>query len=78
MTDRHRRRALGACGVALGSWILAAVFVRVSLDWSDGRPYEGTVTEVRYVIFACTALAIAATGTIVAFLIWRGRGRSKR
>lgn len=71
---------LAAAGVLGGALLCAAVFVRVTLAWSDARPYEGEVTEIRYMVFAGIALLIAAAGAAGAVLTYRRlrRGRSRR
>lgn len=76
---RRRGTVLTALAVAVGSWLLAAVFVRVALDWSDSLPYEGAETEARYIVLATIAGTIAIVGTAVAIiLIVRGGGASRR
>lgn len=75
MSMSRRSRRLVAVAVGIGSWVLAAVFVRLSPDWSDTQPYAGSVTEARYILFACIALAIAAVGTVAGVVVWRRRGR---
>ena len=64
----------------VGGWLLGAVFVRLALDWSDSQPYEGAVTEARYIVIAVLALAIGVGATIAAVLVWwtghRRRSRS--
>lgn len=68
--SRRARGALIAGAVAAGGWALALVFVRVSLDWSDSQPYRGAETEARYIVFAVTAVAIAAAATAAAIVVW--------
>lgn len=75
MSMSRRSRRLSAAAVVAGSWVFAAVFVRLSLDWSDSQPYAGSVTEARYILFACIALVIAAGGTIAGIVVWRRRDR---
>ena len=60
-----------ATGITLAGLVGAAVFVRLSLDWSDARPYEGNVTETRYIVFMLIALAIAAAGLLCG--VWCSR-----
>lgn len=55
----------------VGGWLLGAVFVRLALDWSDSQPYEGAVTEARYIVIAVLALGIGVGATIAAVVIWR-------
>lgn len=71
------RWLLGA-GIALLGLLIAAVWVRVSLAWSDSRGYEGEVTEIRYIVFACIALAIAAAGVVAGVLVGLGGLRKRR
>ncbi|BDZ65659.1 hypothetical protein [Agromyces mangrovi Wang et al. 2018] len=71
------RWLLGA-GVALLGLVVAAVWVRVSLAWSDSRGWEGQATEIRYLVFACIALAIAAAGLVLGVLVGLGRLRRRR
>jgi len=71
MSRTPRRVVAVATGVA--GWVLAAVFVRLSLDWSDSQPYAGSVTEARYILFACIALVMAGGGTIAGIVLWRRR-----
>ncbi len=72
---RRTAKRLRAVSVALGSWALAAVFVRLVLDWSDSQPYAGETTEARYVLWAVIAVVIAVSGTLVALVLWlRSRG----
>ncbi|SFR91842.1 hypothetical protein SAMN05428970_3849 [Agromyces sp. CF514] len=66
--NRRLRASLIAATIAAGGLLLAAVFVRVSLDWSDAQPYRGDETEARYIAFALIAVGIAATSVIVAVL----------
>lgn len=62
----------------VGRWLLGAVFVRLALDWSDAQPYEGAVTERRYVVVAGLTLATRAGASIAAAVIWaRGRARAR-
>ena len=68
---------LAAAGVALAGLVLAAVFVRLSLDWSDAQPYEGDVTETRYIVFMLIALVIAAGGLLCGVRIYRRKTRRK-
>ena len=68
---------LAAAGVALAGLVLAAVFVRLSLDWSDAQPYEGDVTETRYIVFMLIALVIAAGGLLCGVWIYRRKTRRK-
>ncbi|WES65852.1 hypothetical protein P0L94_07205 [Microbacter sp. GSS18] len=75
MSMSRGSRGVAAVAVGVGCWLLAGVFVRVSLDWSDSQPYAGGVTEARYILFACIAVAIAAFGTIAGVVLWRRRGR---
>ncbi|GLI26737.1 hypothetical protein ARHIZOSPH14_09790 [Agromyces rhizosphaerae] len=73
MSTSRARRRLAALAIGVGGWLLALAFVRVSLGWSDSRPYEGTVTETRYLLFAGIAVAIALGSTIAAIIVWRSR-----
>ena len=61
----------------VGGWLLGAVFVRLALDWSDSQPYEGAVTEARYIVIAVLALGIGVGATIAAVVIWR-KGHRRR
>ena len=61
----------------VGGWLLGAVFVRLALDWSDTQPYEGAITETRYLVIAVLALGIGAGATIAAVVIWR-KGHRRR
>ncbi|MGR4010809.1 hypothetical protein [Leucobacter sp. 1207-22] len=66
-----KRLALATTGsalVAIAGLTVALVFVRISLDWSDALPYEGAVTERRYIIFILIALGIFAAGLLCAVL----------
>lgn len=75
-SKRPKRRWVAGPLVACAGVALAAVFVRVSLAWSDAQPYEGSVTEARYIVFICITLAILAGSAIAGFILWRGpRGR---
>lgn len=66
-------------GVSLGIAILglgcALVFVRLSLDWSDSLPYEGEVTERRYLLFMAIALVIFLSGVLGAVYSYRRLGK---
>lgn len=65
--------------IFLGGWLLGAVLVRLALDWSDAQPYEGAVTEARYIVIAVLALTIGVGATIAAVIIWwRGHRRRSR
>lgn len=61
----------------VGGWLLGAVFVRLALDWSDTQPYEGAITETRYLVIAVLALGIGTGATIAAVVIWR-KGHRRR
>ncbi|MDR7373447.1 NhaP-type Na+/H+ or K+/H+ antiporter [Kocuria rhizophila] len=63
-------RWLSSGFILLGGWLLGAVFVRLALDWSDSQPYEGAITEARYIVIAVLALAIGVGATIAAVIIW--------
>lgn len=64
------RRHLKALVAGAASWLVAAVFVRIALDWSDSLPYQGEVTETRYIVIAIIALAMGGGGTLMASLWW--------
>ncbi|SJN09975.1 hypothetical protein FM113_07855 [Leucobacter sp. 7(1)] len=68
---RRLRAALLGGSIALGSLVLSGVFVRLVLDWSDSRPYEGEITETRYIVFAVIAVCIVFAGIVTA--IWSTR-----
>ncbi|MFI3893045.1 hypothetical protein E4P34_00950 [Kocuria rhizophila] len=70
-------RWLSSGFILLGGWLLGAVFVRLALDWSDSQPYEGAVTEARYIVIAVLALGIGVGATIAAVVIWR-KGHRRR
>ncbi len=79
MSSRRAHPAQRAivCGVVGGVLSLAAgaILVRVSLDWSDTRAYEGTATELRYIAIVCGAIAIWWGGTALSVVLavrrWR-------
>jgi hypothetical protein len=78
-TGRIRRWVVLAATILL-SWIVAAVVVRIGLDWSDAFPYSAA-SEWRYLAVAITALSIATVGTlagVVRFLKPRRRFDTKR
>ncbi|WP_156378833.1 hypothetical protein [Microbacterium sp. Root61] len=75
-TPNRRRRRLIALAVGLGTPLVAAVGVRLALDWSDSMPYEGAVTEQRYIVIACLAVACVAASTVAAVILWKRAGRS--
>ena len=58
----------------IGIWLLAAVGVRIALDWSDTMPYTPE-SEVRYLVIAGLALAVGFGGSTVAVLVARARWR---
>ncbi|WP_332308069.1 MULTISPECIES: hypothetical protein [Kocuria] len=61
--------------IFVGGWLLGAVFVRLALDWSDAQPYEGAVTERRYLVIAGLALALGIGASIAAAVIWARAAR---
>lgn len=63
-------RHLKAFTAGVVAWIIGALFVRVALDWSDSQPYQGSVTETRYIVIAAIALAIGIGGTLLASIWW--------
>lgn len=67
------RRWLLASGIGILSWVIAGVFVRVMLDWSDSQPYVAEVTEPRYIVTAVGAILIALAGSVAAVLFGRRR-----
>lgn len=69
-----RRRALLALGI-IASWLLGVVFVRLGLDWADTFEYS-PASEVRYLVIAALALAIAFGGSI-ASILWARRMRAR-
>lgn len=72
----HWRRLAGPLAVFLGGWVVALVWVRLSLDWSDRQAYIPEVSEPRYIVFILIAVAIVAAATTGAFLWWLRRGRA--
>lgn len=80
MTQNGRsqlRRLAGPLGLFLVGWIVALVWVRLSLDWSDRQGYNPEATEPRYIVFIIIAVAIVTAATTGAFLWWRRRGRDR-
>lgn len=71
-------RRAWAVVAALVSPLLALVFARVSLDWSDAQPYDPAVTEPRYILFILISAAIALTGPAVAVLLWWSARAARR
>lgn len=69
------KRCLVSVGVAILGLVLALVFVRLSLDWSDSLPYQGDVTERRYIVFMAIALVIFLAGLIAAVVVYRRLGK---
>lgn len=76
-TPNRKRGRLVALAWGLGVPLVAAVGVRLALDWSDSMPYEGAVTEQRYIVIACLAVACVVASTVVAVLLWRRAGRAE-
>lgn len=62
---------MAAVGAALAGIVVALVFVRVSLAWSDSQPYDPGITEPRYLAFIAVAALIVAAGAACAILIWK-------
>lgn len=59
---------------ALAGIVLALVFVRLALDWSDSLPYDGDATEARYILFMVVAAVLVLVGLVAAVVLWpRGR-----
>lgn len=56
--------------LVVSGWLVAAVFVRLALDWSDSQPYEGQTTEQRYLIIAAIGIGIGLSSTVGASLWW--------
>ncbi|WP_062291249.1 hypothetical protein [Demequina phytophila] len=71
------RRRAWALATGLAGWILALVFVKVSLAWSDSLPYDPAAAEPRYIVLILITVAIVASGTVAAALLWR-RPRPRR
>lgn len=65
-----RWQTIVAIVLVVTGWIVAAVFVRLALDWSDSQPYEGQTTEQRYLIIAAIAIGIGLSSTVGAGLWW--------
>ncbi len=76
--DGAVRRRGWAVAVGIGGVLLALVFVRLSLAWSDRQPYVREVTEPRYLVFIAIAGLIVLSGLAVAVRVWRGSGRDDR
>ena len=68
------RRAVAVVVALLGTGA-PLVFVKVALDWSDSLPYEGTVTEARYILFMLIAVALIAAGVVTGVVLWIRAGR---
>ncbi|WP_157425049.1 hypothetical protein [Agromyces lapidis] len=77
MTRRTKQRLLAAL-IWIGGWALALAFVRTSLYWSDAQPYEGEVTEQRYIVFAMIAGVVMIGSVIAAIVVWWRAGRTSR
>lgn len=71
------RRIAGPLVLFVAGWVIALVWVRLSLDWSDSQPYNPEVTEPRYIVFIVIAVAIVAASTTGAFIWWLRRGRAR-
>lgn len=63
-------RRFVAVVIGLLGLVLALMFVKLALDWSDSLPYEGSATEARYILFMFVAAAIVAVGVVTAVVIW--------
>lgn len=70
------RRILLVLGI-VAAWLLGAVVVRLGLDWADTFPYS-PASEVRYLVIAGVALAIAVGGSVASILWARRAKRSRR
>jgi hypothetical protein len=73
----RRAARVWAITAGVGSILVALVWVRLSLDWSDTQPYQGAVTETRYLVFIAVAAAIVLIGAVVGILLWRKGGRPR-
>ena len=69
------KRLFVSLGIAMLGLVLALVFVRLSLDWSDSLPYQGEVTERRYIVFMAIAFVIFLAGLIGATVVYRRLGK---
>ncbi|HPT94161.1 MAG TPA: hypothetical protein PLA13_04215 [Microbacteriaceae bacterium] len=76
-SDRNSRtiQRVLAVVVAVAGFVVAAAFVRLALDWSDSLPYEGEVTEARYIVFMIIAVALALVGVAIGVVMWMRAGR---
>lgn len=72
------KRLLRSLGIAILGLAVALTFVRLSLDWSDSRPYEGKTTEQRYIVFMAIAVAIFLGGVVGAVCYYRRVGKRKK
>lgn len=78
MTSRSKRLrpALVLVLGILAAWLLGAVVVRLGLDWADTFEYS-PASEIRYLVIAAIALAIAIGGSIVSIL-WARRSKRRQ
>lgn len=76
MTSRAPRRWIVLVLGIVAAWLLGAVVVRLGLDWADTFEYSPE-SEIRYLVIAGVALAIAIGGSIVSIL-WARRSKKQR
>lgn len=67
---RTRGRIWATVVLGIG-WLTAFAVIRLGLDWSDSLPYEGAITERRYLVIAASAIVIAALSTLFGIVAWR-------
>lgn len=72
------KRLFVSLGIAVLGLVLALVFVRLSLDWSDSLPYQGEVTERRYIVFMAIAFVIVLIGFVLAAMTYRWLGKKRQ
>ncbi len=72
MTNLSRRRwwvRAQTAAACLLSLFAACVFIRLMLDQSDARPYNGDETELGYILIAVAALAIWIGGSVCSIIL---------
>lgn len=63
--------------VIVATVLVTAVFIRVTLDWSDSMPYAGDVTERRYILLAVIAILIFTSGCVLSVIVFKKLGKRK-
>ncbi|MCW2288370.1 hypothetical protein [Leucobacter luti] len=68
------KRTLIAALILAVTLFVTLAWVRISLEWSDSLPYEGEVTERRYLVLILVAVTLFFGGCATAIIAFRKLG----